>query len=115
MFQVVMEKRGMVLVDLQNAHGMTAGTKKRVKAKRKCDRIAPAIEGVENFSFSGMNRIAEERHLGMMFGINSVITDHFKMLVRNMADEPLDKIHGGKALFLSVFSPRITFTYLRCG
>ena len=73
-----MQKRCMVVIDFQNSHGMTAGTKKRVKAKRKCDGIAPAIEGAENFSFSGMNRIAEVRHLGVVFGIKPIIADHFK-------------------------------------
>lgn len=91
-----MEKRCMVVKNFQNIHGMTAGTKKWVKAKRKCDGIAPAIEGAENFSFSGMNRIAEVRHLVVVFGIKAIIADHFKMFVRNMADKPLDKVQGGK-------------------
>jgi len=89
-----MEKRSMVLVDLQNAHGMTTGAKERVKAKRECDGIAPAIEGTEDFAFAGVNRIAKVRHLGMVFGINPIIADHFKMLAGNMADEPLDQVHG---------------------
>lgn len=91
-----MEKRSMVVIDFENIHGMTAGTKKRVKAKRKCDGITPAIEGTEDLTFSGMNRIAEVRHLGVVFGIKAIIADHFKMFVRNMADKPLDKVHGGK-------------------
>ena len=43
-----------------------------------------------------MNRIAKVRHLGVVFGIKAIIADHFKMFVRNMADKPLDKVHGGK-------------------
>lgn len=86
----------MVVKNFQNTHGMTAGTKERVKAKRESHGIAPAIEGTENFSFTGMNRIAKVWHLGMVFGINPIIADHFKMLVGNMADELLDKVHGRK-------------------
>ena len=91
-----MKKRSMVVVDLQNTHGMTAGTKEGVKAKRECNGIAPAIEGTEDLTFTGMNRIAKVRHLGVVFGIKAIIADHFKMFVRNMADKPLDKVHGGK-------------------
>ena len=72
---------------------MTAGTKEGVKAKRECNGIAPAIEGTEDLTFSGMNRIAELRHLGVVFGIKAIIADHFKMFVRNMADESLNKVH----------------------
>lgn len=106
--QILMKKRSMVVVDLQNTHGMTAGTKEGVKAKRECNGIAPAIEGAEDFAFAGVNRIAKVRHLGMGFGINLIIADHFKMLVGNMTDEPLDKVHGGKgfmdknAVFMTV-------------
>ena len=75
---------------------MTAGTKEGVKAKRECNGIAPAIEGTEDLTFTGMNRIAKVRHLGVVFGIKAIIADHFEMFVRNMADESLDKVHGGK-------------------
>ena len=88
-----MKKRSMVVVDLQNTHGMTAGTKEGVKAKRECNGIAPAIEGTEDLTFTGMNGIAKVRHLGMVFGINTIIANHFEMFVGNMADESLDKVH----------------------
>lgn len=75
---------------------MAAGTKERVKAKRKRDGIAPAVEGAENIPFIGIDGIAEVRHLRVVFGIKPIIADHFEMFIRNMADEPLDKVHGGK-------------------
>lgn len=96
MSQILMKKRCMVAVDLQNAHGMTTGTKKWIKAKRESDGIAPAVEGAKNLTFIGIDGIAKVGHLGMLFGINPVVTDHFEMFVGNMADEALDESHGRK-------------------
>lgn len=86
----MMKKRCMVVIDFQNAHGMTTGTKKWIKAKRESDGIAPAVEGAKDLTFIRIDGIAEVGHLGMVFGINPVVTDHFEMFVGNMADEALD-------------------------
>ena len=90
-----MKKRSMVVVDLQNTHGMTAGTKEGVKAKRECNGIAPAIEGTEDLTFTGMNRIAKVRHLGVVFGIKAIIADHFEMFFRDMLGEACHEIKNG--------------------
>ena len=33
----------------------------------------------------------------MVFCINAVVADHFKMLVRDMQDQAFDKVNGGDA------------------
>lgn len=86
-----MEKRCMVVIDFQNGKGMAAGTEERIKAKRKCDGIAPAVEGAEDFAFIRIDGITEVGRLRMLFGINPIIADHFEMFIGNMEDERLIK------------------------
>lgn len=91
-----MKKRDMVVINFKKFHGMAAGTKKWIEAKRESDGSLPTMEGSKNFTFLWMDGIVEVRGQGMAFGIKAIVADHFKVLVGDMADQAFNKRQSGK-------------------
>ena len=78
----------VVVIDLRNDHFfVTAGTGKRVIAKRKKDGFPPPVKrNHKPLILSGPGAVKNFIRLPVA-GIQSVITDHFEVLFRDVLDQ----------------------------
>jgi hypothetical protein len=91
-----MKKRNMVVVNFQEVQRMTTGANEWIKAKSEGNGMAPTVERRKKFTFSRVDGVVKKRSERVTFGIKTVVTDHFKMFVRDMADKSFNKIQCGK-------------------
>ena len=72
------------MANLQDCHGMTAPAPKGVITKRQRNRRSPRIQGCEEASFFFWNSQKEHNGIGMIFCVNTIISNHFEMLIGDM-------------------------------
>ena len=83
------------MANFQDCHEMTALAPKRVIAKGQRKRRSPSVEGCEEASFFFGNSQKDFVGMYMMFGVKTVISNHFKVFFRNMNNKPFNKLGGG--------------------
>ena len=81
---------------LQKSHGVTAGAFKRIETKRQEKGRFPRVKGLEKASFFFVN---EKRKRSFWFrSIDTVITDHFEMLFRDVNNKLFNKLNSMESL-----------------
>ena len=84
----------MVVVNFKHFHGAVAfGTKDRIITKGTENRKSPLVKGSKNSSFIRLNN-SPQCFVNPLHGkgINTVITDHFEMLLWDMLDEAFHEL-----------------------
>ncbi len=100
----------MIVIELKEFHFMLAvRTFQWIIAKGKKDRCSPLVKAAKNrLFFFGYGAVQFGIYLAVP-GIKATVPDHFKMLFRDMPDQPLDELHSRNCFFhiLIVFMPVI--------
>lgn len=85
----------MLIVDFKDLHGsVTAGAGDGIIAEGRDDSTTPAIERtVDRVLFAGDSPTDETVGISVP-GIDAIVADHLEMMLRDMANKTLDKIHS---------------------
>ena len=102
---------------------MTTGAFDGITPEREEKRCSPSIEGCEEASLFFFNKRTKMMSLNVLFSIKAIVTDHFKMFLRDMDNEFFDEIPSGNSfgnefvIFMSVVmkSDEITIIIVNAG
>ena len=114
----------MLIIKFQQGHGFTtAGTFKWVVTEGGSDTLAPAVERKIAFVFFFRDGTVQSFVGITVSGIDTIITNHFKMFFRYMLNEPFYKVQSGDCfgsqlvIFVSIVvkSNRISIVVVNAG
>lgn len=85
----------MFVVEFKEVHCSTAfRAAEGIIAKRRKDKFPPLIEGAQDGMLFFRYGSVELLVILPVSGIESVVTDHFEVLFKDMMDEAVDEFHG---------------------
>lgn len=87
----------MFMVKFQEEHSGATGTFQRIITKRRKNRSTPLVEGKKNLMFIARNGSSYFGVRWTVSGIDTVVTDHFKVFFRDMLNQPRNKIQDRKS------------------